>query len=89
MMPTRERFILDVRAIPQWLLEKYILDLGGVISEDGCINGHEWTVYLEQQENYRIGSLEVGQIELVLEAEPDVFDVIRSELEKKLLRVGG
>ena len=88
-MLTRERCVLDVRAIPQWLLEKYIQDLGGVISEDGCIHGHGWTVYLEQQENYCIGSLEVGQIELVLEAEPDVFDVIRSGLEKKLLRAGG
>ncbi|MGB6421053.1 MAG: hypothetical protein WBF05_04370, partial [Anaerolineales bacterium] len=37
MMPTRERFILDVRAIPQWLLEKYIHDLGGVISEEGAL----------------------------------------------------
>ncbi len=89
MMPTRERFVQEVRGIPQWLLEKYIHDLGGVISEDGCINGHGWTVYLEQQENYCIGSLEVGQIGLVLEAEPDVFDEIRSALEKKLLRAGG
>jgi len=69
-------------------LKSIYMTWGGLFLKTGALT-HGWTVYLEQQENYRIGSFEVGQIELVLEAEPDVFDVIRSGLEKKLLRAGG
>jgi hypothetical protein len=79
----------EIRGIPQWLLCEYLLELGGEIQEDGTIAGEGWRARLQQIEDYQLGSLRVGQVEMLLEVEPAQQTIIIPALEKKLLRAGG
>jgi hypothetical protein len=83
------RYQREMRGIPVWLLAEYLQELGGKLDSDGNVSGTEWIGRLEQMEDYRIGSLRVGQVRLVIEASEEAFEILRPGLEKKLLRAGG
>jgi len=82
-------FEWEIRGIPFWLIRDYLLELGGQEEEAGLVKGKGWCVYLNQIADYQIGSIRVGQVQLNLEAAPEVSDSIRRALEKKLIRAGG
>jgi hypothetical protein len=88
-MPELERFERTIRGIPFWLLQEYLQELGGARLADGHLQGRGWEAWLEQVEDYQIGSLRVGQVRLVLEADPTTMAEILPPLEKKTLRAGG
>jgi hypothetical protein len=75
--------------VPLWLIEEYLMELGGQLSETHQVFGQGWQVSLFQIEDYTIGSLRVGQVKLVLEAEEDVFEHLLAGINKKLIRAGG
>lgn len=87
---------LEVRDIPLWLSCAYLQELGGKIQpvgnatpEDVLVSGPGWQAVLRQMEDFHIGSLRVGQVNLKIEAEDAVLKALRPALEKKLLRAGG
>lgn len=85
----RVRLEREIRGIPLWLLEEYLLDLGGQKIEPGHVVGQGWAASLTQLEDFRVGSLVVGQVGLEVEGSPEDMAVLLPQLEKKLLRAGG
>jgi len=79
----------DVRGIPLWLLREYLVEAGGRTEGPDRIAGARWTARLSELEDYRIGSLRVGQVRVELEGAPEVLDAVEARLAPKLLRGGG
>lgn len=78
-----------LRSLPLWLLQEYLVELGGDKIEDRRVRGDGWTARLEQIEDLQVGSLKVGQVYLDVEIDLDKAQGFVLELEKKLLRAGG
>jgi hypothetical protein len=85
-----------VRGIPRWLLRGYLEDLGARrVDGDGEDADHDlfvaesWRARLSQLEDYRIGSLRSGQVEIILIGEPDIVRSVLAALEPRLFRGGG
>jgi hypothetical protein len=85
-----------LRGIPRWLLREYLEDLGArVASGDGADAEHDllvaesWQARLSQLDDYRIGSLRSGQVEMVVTGEPEVVRSVLVALEPRLFRGGG
>jgi hypothetical protein len=53
------------------------------------VSAHGWSAELAQAEDYRIGSLVVGQVRLIVDGDPTVLEALVPVLEKKLVRGGG
>jgi hypothetical protein len=51
--------------------------------------GEGWRARLCQLEDYRIGSLRSGQVELVVTGAPEVVEAVLTRLEPRLFRGGG
>lgn len=79
----------EMRGIPLWLLEEYLLELGARRVQPGLVAGEGWTARLEQLPDFQLGSLRVGQLRLEVQATPDAWQALQPMLEKKLLRAGG
>jgi hypothetical protein len=80
---------LELRGIPLWLLEKYVLDLGGQPGNDGWLAGDGWQVRLTQIEDYQMGLLKVGQVRLEWQADDLAQANTWPRLANKLVRPGG
>ncbi|HSQ27187.1 MAG TPA: DUF1952 domain-containing protein [Anaerolineales bacterium] len=78
-----------LRAMPVWLLQEYLLELGGILQEDGSVRGNGWKAHIRELDDFQVGSLRVGQVRLEVKAADDVVDDFMPVLEKKLLRAGG
>lgn len=78
-----------LRSLPLWLLQEYLVELGGDKIEDRRVRGDGWTARLEQIEDFQVGSLKVGQVYLDVEIDLDKAQGFVLELEKKLIRAGG
>ncbi len=78
-----------IRGIPLWLIRDYLVELGGHEDTPGMIAGNGWKASLTQMEDFQIGSVRVGQVQLSLTASGETFENIRATLEKKFLRAGG
>jgi molybdopterin synthase sulfur carrier subunit len=83
------REVREVRGIPLWLLREYLVEGGGRAESDEVVTGPGWRVRLEQIEDFRIGSLTVGQLRLELEGDEAGLARLKAVLEPKLLRAGG
>lgn len=79
----------DIRGIPLWLLSEYLQELGGEVSAGGLITGDGWKASLTQLDDFRVGSLTVGQVRLEMQSTEEAWGSIQAGLEKKLLRAGG
>jgi hypothetical protein len=79
----------DIRGIPLWLLQIYLVDLGGEVVRLGEVLGNGWAARLTQLEDFRIGSIAVGQVRLEIKGSPETMADLKPQLEKKLLRAGG
>jgi hypothetical protein len=76
------------RGIPLKIFRDYLVDLGGIPSGDGRVEGPGWQASLERVEDFQIGSLRVGQVRVELEGDPSALEALLPQLEKKLLRAG-
>lgn len=79
----------EVRAIPIWLLRDYLVGIGGRATGDEEVEGDGWKARLSQIDDYRIGSLSVGQVLLEIEGDDASVAAALEALEPKLLRAGG
>lgn len=78
-----------LRSLPLWLLQEYLVELGGVLQANGYVQGDGWQAQLSQLEDFQVGSLKVGQVHIKVNAALDVVETFMPALEKKLLRAGG
>jgi len=85
------REVRQVRGIPLWLLRDYVVEAGGAADGAGTtITGDGWTVRLEQLDDFRVGSLRVGEVRIELTGDDAAaLARIRALLEPKLVRAGG
>jgi len=82
--------VREVRGIPLWLMREYLVEDGGRAESDELVVGDGWSVRLEQLDDFRIGSLCVGQIRIEMRGDTEAdLARIRAILEPKLLRAGG
>jgi hypothetical protein len=84
--PVRKEWVQ--RGIPLKLFRDYLIDLGGSPAEDGRLVGPGWQAKLERVEDFQIGSLRVGQVQVEFEGQAEALDALLPQLEKKLLRAG-
>jgi len=84
-----DSFSLELRSLPGWLLQEYVEELGGRLQSDGWLHGEGWQVRITPIEDFRIGSLSVGQIRLEWQGELAAYQRVWPQLEKKLMRAGG
>lgn len=78
-----------IRGVPLWLIREYLKELGGREESSGKIAGEGWKADLTQMEDFQIGSVRVGQVQINLTANAEIFETIQAMLDKKLLRAGG
>ncbi|MFN8471456.1 MAG: DUF1952 domain-containing protein [Anaerolineae bacterium] len=82
------RYVRDVRAVPLWLLREYLVELGA--REEGQhLVGDGWRACLLQMEDFRIGSLAVGEVRVEIEGDAAVVDRVAAALDPKLSTRGG
>ncbi|MCZ7568267.1 MAG: DUF1952 domain-containing protein [Ardenticatenaceae bacterium] len=79
----------EVRGVPRWLIGEYLEELGARAQDDGWLHGAGWAARLALMDDYRIGSLRVGRVQLELAGDDDAVAGVWAVLEKKLLRAGG
>jgi hypothetical protein len=77
-----------IRAVPLWLLEQYLTELGGERNHSGEVQGDGWRARLTQEEDYEIESLSVGQVHLELKGNDEAIQQVWENLEPKLQRAG-
>jgi hypothetical protein len=82
-------YTCQIRGIPLWLLQEYLIELGGLLIGEGVLQGKGWLARIKPMQPFQVGSLSVGQVLLQIEASPSVLENIKPELEKKFLRAGG
>lgn len=81
--------VRQTRGIPLWLIREYLEEFGGVSDAHGLIAGPGWRIQLTQVEDFQLGSLRVGQVQVDIEVEEEVLPVLQAYLDLKLLRAGG
>jgi hypothetical protein len=79
----------EVHGVPQRLVQEYLQELGGEITSEGQVAGAGWVVRLQKIADFQLGSIRLGNLRLVLEADPEVMETFLPALEKKLRRGGG
>lgn len=82
-------FDREIRGIPLWLLREYLVELGGQVQQDDCVVGAGWSARLTQLEDFSVGSLRVGQVQIEICGEESAMKALRGPLETKLIRGGG
>lgn len=81
--------VREIRGVPLWLMQAYLLDMGGTLVEEGLVEGDGWSVRLTKMDPFRIGSLSVGQIRIAMSGDPEGFANLKVMIEPKLMRAGG
>lgn len=81
--------IWDVNSVPEWLVQEYLVELGGQASAQGLVQGDGWRAEFKKIDDFKLGSIKVGRVRLKLSGEDSVLDTILPRLERKLMRGGG
>ncbi len=79
----------EVHGLPQRLVQEYLQELGGHLVAGGRVEGPGWTIQIEKIDDFQLGSIRLGNLRLLLEAEPEVMETFLPALERKLRRGGG
>lgn len=79
----------EVHGLPLRLVLEYLQELGGRLVSEDRVEGLGWTIQVQKIEDFRLGSIRLGNLRLVLEADPDVMETFLPALERKLRRGGG
>ena len=85
-MGTHEQVVRNLRL---WLMREYLEEVGGVVQEDGRVAGAGWTASLEQIEDFKLGSIVVGQVRFYAEGDEQAVNDMWLVLKDKMIRAGG
>jgi molybdopterin synthase sulfur carrier subunit len=78
-----------VRNLPLWLMREYLEEVGGTVQTDGRIKGDGWTATLEQIEDFKLGSIVVGQVRFQAKGDEQAVNDMWLVLKDKMIRAGG
>ncbi len=78
----------EMRGIPYFLLQEYLVELGGESNGDDLVTGTGWVVRLTKMEPFKLFSVQVGQTRLDMELDDDVADDFLKRFALKTLRAG-
>lgn len=84
-----QQFLFELRSMPGWLIEEYLLELGGYLSDDNWIVGSGWKANIIKMPDFQIGSLRVGQVRLEWWGDDNAVKDVLPALEQKMMRAGG
>ena len=79
----------DVHGVPLWLLQEYLIELGGALRGKQHVEGVGWKADFSKIEDYKIGSIVIGRVRLELSGEESKLQELMPNLEIKLMRGGG
>ncbi len=79
----------EVHGLPLRLAEEYLQELGGQLVSEGRVEGPGWVVQIHKIEDFKLGSIRLGNLRLNLEADSEVMEAFLHALEQKLRRGGG
>lgn len=82
---TTETFVY---AIPLWLMREYLEELGGAAASETVVVGPGWRGELTKLPVREVGSLRIGQVQLILEGDAEALAALRPGLDLKTLRGG-
>jgi len=88
-MASQSAFEFTVSGIALWLMREYLVELNGQQVADDAVNGDGWQAHLTKVEDFQVGSLRVGRVQLRVYGDAKVLQTLRPALEKKLVRAGG
>jgi len=81
---------IELRSTPLWLMERYLLKLGGkVIEPERLVVGPGWEAHMEKGEPLKLGSLRIGVAYLKLYAAEETLGELMQKLGLWLMRGGG
>lgn len=80
-----------IYGVPVWLMEKYLLELGGATTDTAhVIAGEGWQAAIRKIEPARIGpTLKVGRIAVEFTGQQPALDTLLEALHWKTMRGGG
>lgn len=78
-----------IYGVPDWVMKKYLRDLGSKEVAAGQMVGVGWTATIRKAKPQRIGSLEVGRIEVEFKGDEQAITTMLEQLHWKTLRGGG
>ena len=78
----------EMRGIPFFLLQEYLVELGGALTGADLVTGPGWKVRLTRMEPYKFHSLSVGQTRLEMELDEAVAEDFLARFGLKTLRAG-
>jgi hypothetical protein len=78
-----------VHGVPVWLMREYLLDMGGQAQGENCVFGDGWEAHFERVEDYKIGSLAIGRVQLKISGDEEALAALEPVLNLKLMRGGG
>ncbi|MGW8250575.1 MAG: DUF1952 domain-containing protein [Anaerolineales bacterium] len=79
----------EVNAVPEWLMQEYLVELGGQVNGPGQVRGAGWQAEFQKIEDFKLGAISVGRVRLRLAGEESALEAILPRLERKLMRGGG
>jgi hypothetical protein len=82
------QYFEEVHSIPLWLLRDYLAEIGGVVEAEDRVSGEGWTAFLSKLPPRRLGSLEVGQVKVAFEGQPETLAQMLAQFHKKTMRAG-
>lgn len=83
------QYVYDLRSMPFWLMQIYLEEVDGFLQENGWYVGLGWKARIEKMEDFKIGSLSVGQVRLEWWGDEEAIRKILPRLEQKMIRAGG
>ena len=78
----------EYRSLPLWLAREYLVELGGIASED-VVGNDQWHARLRTLEPVPIGALRIGRIQIDFAGEEATLSALLTAFEQKALRAGG
>ena len=79
----------DVNCVPVWLMEEYLVELGGQVSKSGQVDGPGWQAVYYKIDDFKLGSISVGRVRLEISGDELALEQLIPRLEQKLMRGGG
>ncbi len=74
---------------PLWVLRDYLIDLGGTMISEACINGEGWSAPFREGEPFTLVMLRLGTLHVDFEGDAAVLNRLPSTFDLKMLRAGG
>lgn len=75
--------------VPLWAMKGYLTDLGATETVENLLVADKWQASVRKSEPVKIGSLEVGRIEVEFSGDETTIAAMLKKLYWKTLRAGG